>query len=60
MGAGRSKLIVVASLEDPAIQDVVLKYTGRGGAAGGTGSQIVDKMRVDGMAIEQYFVGLIT
>ena len=59
MGAGRSKLIVVASLEDPATQDVLLKYTGWGGAAGGTGSQILDKMRVDGMAIEQYFVGLI-
>ena len=59
MGAGRSKLIVVASLDDPATQDVLLKYTGWGGAAGGTGSQILDKMRVDGMAIEQYFVGLI-
>ena len=59
MGAGRSKLIVVVSLEDPATQDVLLKYTGWGGAAAGTGSQILDKMRVDGMAIEQYFVGLI-
>lgn len=59
MGAGRSKLIVVPSLEDPATRDVLLKYTGWGGAAAGTGSQILDKMRVDGMAIEQYFVGLI-
>jgi hypothetical protein len=59
MGAGRSKLIVVVSLEDPATQDVVLKYTGWGGAAMGMGSQILDKMRVDGIAIEQYFAGLI-
>ena len=59
MGAGRSKLIVVVSLEDPATQDVVLKYTGWGGAAMGWGSQILDKMRVDGIAIEQYFAGLI-
>jgi len=59
MGAGRSKLIVVPSLDDPSTQDVLLKYTGWGGAAGGTGSQILDKMRVDGTAIEQYFVGLI-
>ena len=59
MGAGRSKLVVVVSLEDPATQDVALKYTGWGGAVMGWGSQILDKMRADGIAIEQYFVGLI-
>jgi hypothetical protein len=59
MGAGRSKLIVVVSLEDPATQEVLLKYTGWGGAAVGMGSQILDKMRTDGIAIEQYFAGLI-
>lgn len=59
MGAGRSKLIEVVSLEDPATRDVLLKYTGWGGAAGGFGSQILGKMRSDAFEIAKYFSNLV-
>ncbi len=54
MGAGRSKLIVVASLEDPGTQDVLVKYTGWGGLAAGVGAQVLSKMQADAVAIERY------
>lgn len=54
-GAGRSKLIVVASLEEPESADVVLKYTGWGGAIMGSASQILGKMQTDAIAISKYF-----
>jgi hypothetical protein len=59
MGAGRSKLLVVVSLEDPVTRDVLLKYTGWGGAVLGYGFQILGKMQTDAMAIESYAGGLI-
>ncbi len=64
MGAGRSKLIIVASLEDHATTDVLLKYTGWGGwawggLAMGWGAQALGKMQGDAVAIENYFAGLV-
>ena len=59
MGAGRSKLIVVPSLEDPVTKDVVLKYTGWGGLAMGFGFEALGKMQGDAVAIENYFGGLV-
>jgi len=58
MGAGRSKLIVVPSLEDPVTKDVLLKYTGWGGLAMGFGFEALGKMQGDAVAIENYFGGL--
>lgn len=59
-GAGRSKLIVVPSLEDPATRNVVLKYTGWGGLAlGGSGSDVLSKMQGDAITIEYYFSSLV-
>lgn len=54
-GSGRSKLIVVTSLEDPTTGDILLKYTGWGGAIAGYGFQILGKMQTDAIAISQYF-----
>ncbi len=59
MGAGRSKLIVVPSLEDPTTRDVLLKYTGWGGLAMGFGFEVLGKMQGDAVAIENYFGGLV-
>ena len=59
MGAGRSKLIVVPSLEDPGSKDVVLKYTGWGGSVAGLGFEVLDKMQADVFSIENYFGGLV-
>ena len=59
MGAGRSKLIVVASLEDPSTNNILLKYTGWGGSVAGFGSQILSKMQGDAVSIESYFAGLV-
>lgn len=59
MGAGRSKLIVVASLEDPSTSNVLLKYTGWGGSVAGFGFQVLNKMQGDAVAIESYFAGLV-
>jgi hypothetical protein len=59
MGAGRSKLIVVPSLEDPATKDIVLKYTGWGGSAAGLGFEVLNKMQADVFAIENYVGGLV-
>lgn len=58
MGAGRSKLIVVNSLVDPESGEVLLKYTGWGGAIAGYGFQILGKMQADAVAISQYFGGI--
>jgi hypothetical protein len=59
-GAGRSKLIVVPSLEDPATKNVFVKYTGWGGLAlGGSGSEVLSKMQGDAVTIESYFSGLV-
>lgn len=59
MGAGRSKLIVVASLEDPGTQGVLVKYTGWGGLAAGIGAEVLGKMQMDAVAIERYVGGLV-
>ena len=58
-GAGKSRLVVVPSLEDPATGEVVLKYTGWGSAPFGYGFQVLQKMQVDAMEIENYFGGLV-
>jgi hypothetical protein len=58
MGAGKSKLIMVNSLEDPETGEVILKYTGWGGAIGGFGFQILGKMQADAALISQYFGNL--
>ncbi|MEW6490174.1 MAG: DUF4410 domain-containing protein, partial [Thermodesulfobacteriota bacterium] len=54
MGAGRSKLIVIHSLEDPQTGEILVKYTGWGGAIGGFGFQILGKMQADAVAIANY------
>ncbi|MBI1864463.1 MAG: hypothetical protein HYR98_01795 [Nitrospirae bacterium] len=59
MGAGRSKLIEVVSLEDPRTGEILLKYTGWGGAVGGFGSQILGKMRSDAFEMARYFSNLV-
>jgi hypothetical protein len=59
MGAGRSKLIVVPSLEDPATKNVLLKYTGWGGLAMGFGFEVLGKMQGDAVSIERYVGGLV-
>lgn len=59
MGAGRSKLVVVTSLEDPETGEVIVKYTGWGGAVGGFGFQILGKMQADVTTIAQYFGNLV-
>ena len=59
MGAGRSKLIVVPSLEDPATGNILLKYTGWGGSVIGWGFQVLGKMQADAIAIENYFAGVV-
>ncbi|HMK56897.1 MAG TPA: DUF4410 domain-containing protein [Dissulfurispiraceae bacterium] len=58
-GAGKSKLTMIVSLVDPETGEVVLKYTGWGGAIAGFGAQVMDKMRVDTMSISNYFGGLV-
>jgi hypothetical protein len=54
-GAGRSKLVVVPSLVDPETGEVVLKYTGWGSAPFGYGFQVLQKMQIDALEIENYF-----
>jgi hypothetical protein len=59
-GAGKSKLTMITSLVDPGTGEVIAKYTGWGGAIGGFGAQVMDKMRIDVMSISNYFGGLVS
>ncbi|MEK6815849.1 MAG: hypothetical protein AABY65_14065 [Nitrospirota bacterium] len=59
MGAGRSKLVEVVRLDDPRTGEILLAYTGWGGAVGGFGTQILGKMRADAFEIARYFSNVV-
>ncbi|MEO5360033.1 MAG: hypothetical protein H7843_06235 [Nitrospirota bacterium] len=58
-GAGKSKIIMVLSIEDPESGEILLKYTGWGNMYDDFGQSTIDKLRTDIADISGYFAGLV-
>ena len=60
-GAGKSKFLLVESLEDAETKDTLVKYTGYGmDWTAPMGSQIIAKTQSDAVTLSHYFGGLVS